>query len=209
MYWLFFSSNSCLKMTYFCSFQRTWIDSIVFLSKAHQRAQILAGFLFSLEKKKKGGKRKKNISKTKLRITALFWRVVGFFTSRFMSWCSLQGAAETQSLEVGRRRGMERSENWHRTQSLFPLDVQAGSRQSQSEPSVITVFKHFHGPCKVTPWPLTQGTSFHISAAGTSSTALVMAALQLVHLHFVSEDILEIGWIWVNDSPFLSGQGCT
>ena len=54
MYWLFLSSNSCLKMTCFCSFQRAWIDSIVFLSKAHQRAQILAGFLFFFKREKKG-----------------------------------------------------------------------------------------------------------------------------------------------------------
>lgn len=63
MYWLLLSSNSCLKMTYFCSLQRAWIDSIVFLSKAHQRAQILAGFLFSLKKEKKKGKHQQNKAK--------------------------------------------------------------------------------------------------------------------------------------------------
>lgn len=63
IHWVFLSSNSCLKMTCFCSFQRAWIDSIVFLSKAHQRVQVLAGFLFPLKKEKKKEKQNENKAK--------------------------------------------------------------------------------------------------------------------------------------------------
>lgn len=105
------------------------------------------------------------------------------------SWCSLQGAAETESLEVERWRGIERSENWHRMYSLLPLDVQAESSQRHDSPDELKsslLLSTFMGYTKSDVVSnCSQGTSFYISAAGTSLTALVIVLVSSSYHTFV------------------------